>query len=751
MASPVWLFILFGLLDSYGCSSKNRSSVKSCSAAERGLHYFSHQLGEFHDQCQFIWTNRAEMIDNLRDRLKYRGHKEFLRFKVPVYYFDEALTWKQASDEFDTWVSVADTHEYMLHFPHNFNVLSLGTMGIITNDFWGPNREGKILGYCERTCARHKLMKPRCTLSWKDIQEFMSNVTMEAKQEWKYVCLQLDYNVTDVIRNPNSAIPDLFYYWRFLRQLFSKRPYLGIGISKDDFVHYKCFDSKGQLKKKEILMKYFVILIIAIILWLYSPLLVCYFPSSKPTTFNYPRGLNHKNFCPTYRSPVYFGNFVRCILCFYMEERKGIKSRIRRFVFVSCSFVISIRLLFTPYQNYFVVFCLASLVAALVPEFLSVYLRDKLPTHFLGLWKYPEGVFRENTRKKEYQFLAHCMQERIYLVTDQRFWEMLVKESFKAPFFSNTWTLYKFRPLSILVSSVLVCVITFALAILVTIVFYLAPAFYFYKELFLAIYTGTKDNVHRTWHGNSKWRVYNFFMSIICFVHGVILTALLIYFIFATMFCCYLLAEVSMFTYIAAVLIPSMAFRYIALVGSVSFVLYKVAKDLRENYDKLRDQIVKILENSDDLVQLNNICGTKSPWKFEREVDPDGAVRVVLKTDPAQLSKVMLYRDHFSTYLSRRLLDFCIEACDPLRRQIMFIIVEVFVMTFYVLIAMWIKNVFHKEKEVSAIFGIAQTIGVYFVPNLLQLLAHRSHFGKKDDVLFHLRVHEAIVGYVAKQ
>ena len=741
MALPVWLYILFGLLISCGCSSESCS--ESCSAAERCLH----QLHEFH--CQFNWTNRAEMINKVRDRLKYR-HKQFLRFKVPVYYLDEAQRWQQASDEFETWVWVAHTHEYMLHFPHNFHVLSLGTMGIITNDFWGPNGEGEILGYCDRTCTQRELMKPRCTLSWKDIQEFMS-VTMEGKQDWNHVCLQLDYDVTNVILNPNSAIPDIFYYWRFLRQLFSKRPYLGKGISKDDFVHYNCFDRNGQLKKKELLMKYFVILIIAIIIWLYSPLLIYYFPSSKPTTINYPLGLNHKDFCPTYRSPVYFGNFVRCILCFYMEERKFIKARIRRFVFVSCSFVLSFRLLFTPYQNYFVVFCLMCLFAVLVPEFLSVYLREELPTHFLGLWKYPEGAFRENTRKKEYQFLAHCMQERIYLMTDRRFWEMLVKESFKVPLFSNTWTeVFRFQPSSVVVLSVLICVITFALASSVTIVFYLVPAFYFYKELFLAIYTGTKDNVHRAWHRDSKWRVLDAFMSIICFVHGIILTALLIYFILAAMFCCYLLAEVTMFTYIGAVLVPSMAFRYIALVGSVSFVLYEVAKDLRENYDKLRDQVVQMLENSDDLVQLNNICRTQSPWTFEREVDPDGAIRVVLTNDP-QHPKLMLYRDHFSSYLSRTLLNFCIEACDPLRRQILFIIVEVFLMTFYVLIAMWIKNVFHKEKEVSAIFTIAQTTGMYFVPNLLQFLAHRSHFGKKDDVLFKWRVHEAIISYVSKQ
>ena len=72
-------------------------------------------------------------------------------------------------------------------------------------------------------------------------------------------------------------------------------------------------------------------------------------------------------------------------------------------------------------------------------------------------------------------------------------------------------------------------------------------------------------------------------------------------------------------------------------------------------------------------------------------------------------------------------------------------------MTFYVFIAMWIKNVFNKENEVSSIFTIAETIGVSFVPNLLQFVAHKSHFEKKDDVLLSQRVHDAIVIYVAKQ
>ncbi|KAK2559816.1 hypothetical protein P5673_017365 [Acropora cervicornis] len=743
MASPLRLYFVSGLLIITGCLFGSCSFVDVCSA-ERCL--ASDQL------CQFIWANRAEMTEKIRGRLKHQTHKRFLRFKSPVYYLDTEGKWKQAKDEFETWVTVAETHQYMLRFPHNLNVLSLGTMGIIMDEFWGPDGKWDIWGYCTKPCA--KLKRPQCSLSRRDIQEFVANATERDKQDWNYICFQLDYDVNDVIRNPNTAVPDIFYYWRFLRQLFTKRPYLGKGISKNDFVHYNCFDKKGKLHEKELLRNYFVIFIIAVILWLYSPLLVHYFPSSQPPAINYPAGLNHKDFCPTFKSPVSFGGFLRCILCFYMEESKGIKSRIRRFFFLSPFFMISFRLWYTPYQIYFVMFSVTFLVAALVPEFLSVYLKDELPTHFLGLWKYPEGVFRENARKKEYQFLAHCMSERIYLISDLRFWEMLVEKSFKVPptFFAKTWAeLYQSHPLIETVVSVFLCVVTLAICAVIAVFYHLVPAFYFYKVLFLAIYTQMNDNVRQAWHKQWAWCRYNAFLTALVFFHGVTLAAFLVYLIVAAMFCCYLLAEVTMLTYIGAVLIPTMAFKYVSLIGVVSIGLYKINKDLRENYDRIRDQVVKILENSDHLTRLNSDCTATNPEAFERMAPTnDALLRIQLKKDP-QSSKVVLYRDHFATYLSRPLLDFCIEVCDPLRKQMMFIFVEVFLMTFYVLIAMWIKNVFHKENEVSSIFIIAQTIGLTFVPNLLQFVAHKSHFGKKDDVLLSQRVHDAIVMYVAKQ
>lgn len=193
------LYLLFGFLGN--CDSASSSLVQTCSASVRGLHYFANteprcqfnQLKRVQEKmvkevrhyqfnwtnrtemiervhhCRFNWTNRKKMVEKARERITHR-QKLFLRFKVPVYYPNASLSWKQAANEFETWVWVAATHEYMLFFPHNFNVLSLGTMGIITNNFWEPGGEGEIAGHCDRTCAEFTTKIPRCVLTWKDIQ-----------------------------------------------------------------------------------------------------------------------------------------------------------------------------------------------------------------------------------------------------------------------------------------------------------------------------------------------------------------------------------------------------------------------------------------------------------------------------------------------------------------------------------------------------------------------------------------------------
>ena len=189
-------------------------------------------------------------------------------------------------------------------------------------------------------------------------------------------------------------------------------------------------------------MNYYVVAIIAIFMWLYSPLLAYYLPSSEPTAVNYPPDLNSRYFIPTYKSPVYFGNLLRCVLCFYMEKNKDAKSRVRRLIFIFCSFGVSFRFWYT--------------------------------------WKYPNGVFRKNTNKKEYQFFAHCMQERFYLLVDRRFLTMLVSESFKSPLFTSTWA-DPHRVGSLDPQQFILSVYTYM--VILVLVYHFVPAFYFYKQI----------------------------------------------------------------------------------------------------------------------------------------------------------------------------------------------------------------------------------------------------------------------------
>ena len=144
------------------------------------------------------------------------------------------------------------------------------------------------------------------------------------------------------------------------------------------------------MHKIELLMKYFVILIIAIILWLYifaAPHSLL--PSSQPPPINCPVGLDRKDFCPTWKPSLLRAfSTVHIVLLHGGEKRYQVANS-----------SLSPRLVFLLDIISDVVYILS---AALVPEFFSVYLKSDLPTHFLGLWKYPEGVSRESAQKKEY-------------------------------------------------------------------------------------------------------------------------------------------------------------------------------------------------------------------------------------------------------------------------------------------------------------------------------------------------------------
>ena len=129
-----------------------------------------------------------------------------------------------------------DSHEYMLYYPHNFIYTSLYTLSIVVvdyaldyNDKFPVSLEGfgadlekfdeyNTVGYCNRECIDKN---NGCGIGEYALEEILLNLTQ--KYEWKWLCLQIPYtyDIVDIEILPQRAVPDLLYYWRFLRMFFT--------------------------------------------------------------------------------------------------------------------------------------------------------------------------------------------------------------------------------------------------------------------------------------------------------------------------------------------------------------------------------------------------------------------------------------------------------------------------------------------------------------------------------------------------
>ena len=72
-------------------------------------------------------------------------------------------------------------------------------------------------------------------------------------------------------------------------------------------------------------------------------------------------------------------------------------------------------------------------------------------------------------------------------------------------------------------------------------------------------------------------------------------------------------------------------------------------------------------------------------------------------------------------------------------------------MVFFIMVAMWVKNVYKSESKVSDIFSLAGDVGVYFIPSALQFLSYRSHLGRKAETQQKIEVADEIVTFIEQQ
>ena len=89
-----------------------------------------------------------------------------------------------------------------------------------------------------------------------------------------------------------------------------------------------------------------------------------------------------------------------------------------------------------------------------------------------------------------------------------------------------------------------------------------------------------------------------------------------------------------------------------------------------------------------------------------------------------------------------------LEAINPVRRQVLFLLFKVTTMLFFVMLVYWVKNVYHVKENVSDIFSVADSFAVLFIPGLLQLLADKGTFGKRAEEILSRQVHHAVVEYI---
>ena len=711
--------------------------------------------------CDFIWTDKQHLKNKLLDRLKKR-QKTFVRFTVPVMGYSNPYLSMYNASGYLTWAWVLTSHDYMLFYPHNFIISSTLTLGIITQD-WAIDYQSSspvslkkfgvdpddfdtddIVGYCDTECVK---VNQSCGIGKYELEEFLLDVTAnKTTHEWEWLCLQASYDVQDIAPASQFAFPDLLYQFRFLSMLYTSRPWFGYMQNKTDLPHYYCYNDKDKCKMKELLMHYWLIPAIGILLWFYFPLLIHYFPSSTPRSHkNVP-----KDMFPSYKTPIYIGRCIKCMLCFYTQKGRAEAKwyvRIRRSILLVLIAVTSFR--FFKYYPLCIPLVVCTFTAALIPDYVSHYITAELPSKFM-FWSLPKGLMHNNENLMEYQQLAFVMQERLYLFVNWDFWCFVYEKTVGEVRFVIRWCdRISCGPISAILKFLILlggCFV-YGIVFICNSLYFTIPLLYFCKTLIKSIFKGEQQiHVQSQQPSSLIW-------SVCKFIHAVFLAGMLLFTILVVLSWCFALSEFTMFTFIGAVITPTMAYQYVVLVGAVVFGIYKLVSDLHEAYNHVLSEIITILKDKASFDKLLNDVKTMSNGKIilvlRKEPANELEYSIVVKKQgqPAPLRQILIH-DAITTFVSSHLFDFIVKLCRPLGRQILFITVKIIAILFYSMIALWVKNVYHMEENVSKIFGLIGTVAVYNVPNVLQFVSYKGSFGKTAGGVLKQQIYDSLVVYL---
>ena len=700
-----------------------------------------HETGLKDDSnCSIQWNNKDHIREKFRDRIQ-KGEKQIFRLRVPVIL--------GGTTHHVTVVWVTAENQYLLFFPQNFQTLSLGTTVIISENL----RHNHISYTCPVNCSR-------CGLGRRELAELLLELTAnETQYKWKYLCIPDSYGTEDILDEyPESssdlyslnsrylALPDLLYYFYFFKTFFARRPFLGIPAYKEDFPNYYCYDNTGQCVVKEFLMKYYILVYTAVGVWLYCPLLVYYLPSSESVKRGGGGG-GGKRMLPTHKSPVYYTHCIQCMLGYHLtESSEGAwwKIRLRRFLFLILFFSVSFRFFILSQFRLFswALFLLMS-IGILIPLHISKSIQTEKPRCFplFPDSPYPVDMIKWSEAKDrsiEFQRLAYVMQERIWLAFHCKFWKFIVSNSFSCfiDCMKGSGRVNVIFICEACISFLYGAVILLA-AFLIVVTYFLVPILFFTKEMLMGIIVGSND-----YYNDKHHTTFSFLASAF---HCLVMSLFLVYGLIVMLALSQLLNEVAMFTYIGAILTPTMALEYVVLAVAVVTMVVTMVKELHKGYDEILKETKNVLEEEKSRKSLDKEAKDKN-LNLNLKKD-DGGVHVI-KEGSATPHCSLLEFDTCSSLVSKELFDYIVEQYQPLKRQIILIVIKLLLTIYFIGIAMWIKNVFHIERKVKDIFSLASHFAVIFLPSLIEFLSYRGKFGKNAEILRKREVYSVTVGYL---
>ena len=738
-----------------------RTSCPPTSESDTGTQMASVSTdGESESQfsCPARW-NWEKMRRDLKHILTVE-EKKFIRFRAPVERYtvsEGGARWRQT--ELATWIWVSERFKYMLYYPQNFQTLSLGTTDIIAENM--ENDDIRIdCSHCGNSSAYS------CGVGYFELMALLLNVTEPLGEEWKYLCVEVDGGLSDIVSDypprqelqmlntRDFALPDVLYHARFLKRYFTFCTFFSLKCK--NVTNYFCYDTHGNCAVKEVLSHYSKIIYLAVLMWLFFPLLVYYLPSSKRIySHNHIDGM-----FPTYKRPVYFGRCIqKYFLCYHTsigDRHAWFLVRARRALGFFLLATLSFRFLSLPtYQFLSWTLFFLFLAAALWPDLISTHIQAEVPECFpLFRDRYPEGIIKWHGSRQssvEYQKLAYIMLERMYMSFDGKFWTYIFQNCFRhlRDVYNQQAT---FLPLWIIevIFSALEGIVILSFSFIIVAVYFILPMPYFIKELFRAISSGVSQQCSSIWGNQGKPILFQIAQTLLAILHASLLTMLLPYLIITLYSFCLLVTEITIFTYIGSTIAADKVLHYFVLIFAFGSALYAMIHSVHKLYSGILKDTVSLMENDNEFNIVQSRVAGNQTLRLTIQKTAAGGVELV-GIAPAQFSKQLYVEDDFVCYISSGLYFHIVERIQPVHRQVLFVFVKLFLMLFFINISMWVKNVYKQESMVWDIFLVAGDLAVYFIPTALQILSSQRQFGGKNDAQQKTDIVAAVMDYVEKQ